>query len=145
MVLLLSACSATKTVVNDENCWLYVKKATELRTQKRYNESLEQVEKHGACDKSSVRMSYHYHKGWTYYEMGDYEKAIQEFTEGLKTQKGYMYAYWRRGLAYEALGNFEAAESDYRTGYEVGLKEHGEKFFEYMEKNPSVKEKFMKN
>ena len=40
-------------------------------------------------------------------------------------------------------GKIEAAESDYRTGREVGLREYGDKFYKYMEKNPDVKEKLL--
>ena len=75
-----------------------------LEKNKQHEKSLDEIEKHGACDKSEVRMSYHYHKGWTYHEMGMFAEAVGEYTEGLKTQPNYMHAYWRRGLAYEAMG-----------------------------------------
>jgi len=122
---------------------MYVDKAFELRNENKYQESLVEIEKHGVCDKSEIRMSYHYHKGWTLYEMGRYEAAIEEYLEGLKTEPTYFFAYWRLGLAYESLGDAENARKAYRNGYEVGVKEYGQKFFESMENNPEVKLKLI--
>jgi tetratricopeptide (TPR) repeat protein len=54
-----------------------------------------------------------YHKGWTLAELGRHKEALEAFTEGIPQQPDYAYAYWRRGLAYEALGNKEMAARDF--------------------------------
>lgn len=119
LLILLTACSGgAHKSVSGENCWTYIKKAADFRESGRYEESLAAIEEHGACDKSEVRMSYFYHKGWTFHEMGEYQKAINAFTRGLETQPDYIYAYWRRGLAYEALGDMDQAEKNYRKAYD---------------------------
>ncbi len=142
---ILAACSNSQyDSVSQRDCWAYVGKAIELRESGKYQESLDEIEKHGSCDKSEVRMSYFYHKGWTYHEMGKYRKAVHAFAKGLETQPDYIYAYWRRGLAYEALGDMEQAKENYRQGYEIGVKEHGYEFFEFMDKNPDVKAKLVR-
>ena len=123
----------------DGDCWGYVSNAVKLRDTGKYYESLEEIERHNVCDKSETRMSYFYHKGWTLYEMGKYQSAVEAFTKGLETDKNYIYAYWRRGLALEALGDVKEAQEDYRRGYEVGLKEHGKKFFEYWKRIQKLK------
>ncbi len=144
-IIFLSSCAAKKeTPAPEVNCWGYVSKAIELRKQKDFQGSLRQIELHGLCDKSEVRMSYYYHLGWTYYEMNEYSKAVDAFTEGLKTEPQYVYAYWRRGLAYEKLGEFAKAEADYKQAYEIGMSKDPDKFLEVLEKNPDVKEKLKK-
>lgn len=128
-----------------EDCWSYLRNAYTLRVMGAYQESLDEIEKHGACDKSEVKMSYFFHKGWTFHEIGEHQKAITAFTEGLKTQPEYLFAYWRRGMAYEALGDVENARKDYKKGYELGVAQHGDKFTEFISKNPPAKEKLVQD
>ena len=90
-------------------------------------------------------MPYYYHKGWTYHEMGKFQKAIAAFSKGLETQPTYFYAYWRRGLSYEGLGDIENAQRDYRKGYEVGIEDLGEEFFDYMDIYPEVEKKLVQD
>ncbi len=89
-------------------------------------------------------MSYFYHLGWTYYEMGEYDRAIAAFTEGLKTQPDYLHAYVRRGLAFEKIGNFKSANNDFSRAYKLGMEGDSQKFLEYLEKNPEIKAKLIK-
>lgn len=146
LVLALTGCAGnSEKITTDDDCWNYVRKAAEFRAEGSYQKSLDEIEKHNVCDKSEVRMSYFYHKGWTYYEMGEYERAVEAFTYGLETDPNYFYAYWRRGLAHEAAGDIESAQKDYRKGYDVGVEAHGDKFFEYMSKNLDVKVKLMQD
>ena len=146
LLIALTACSSSRhESVSGEDCWTYIRKAIDLRGSGKYNESLAEIEKHGACDKSEIRMSYFYHKGWTYHEMGEYQNAVDAFSRGLETQPDYFYAHWRRGLSYEALGDTVQAQKNYRLGYEVGVNEHGNKFFEYMDKNPEVKKNLVQD
>jgi tetratricopeptide (TPR) repeat protein len=145
-LLVLSSCASNEAHISkEENCWSYINKAIEFRKQKNHQSALQQIELHNRCDKSEVRMSYFYHLGWTYYEMGEFKKAINAFSSGLETEPNYLYAYWRRGLAYEMLGDSLSAENDYKKAYEIGMKSKSpEKFLEQLEKNPEIKEKLVK-
>ncbi|MEO7494954.1 MAG: ankyrin repeat domain-containing protein [Massilia sp.] len=57
-----------------------------------------------------------YHLGWTLAKMGRHQQAVEAFTRGLEAQPDYEEAYWRRGMAYEALGRRQQAQDDYATG-----------------------------
>jgi tetratricopeptide (TPR) repeat protein len=118
-------------------------RAIELRAAGSYQEALEQLELHNRCDKSPVRMSYYYHLGWTYHEMGRYEEALQAYDNGLRTQPDYLYAYWRRGLAHEALGQTEKAARDYQRAYAMGMERNPVRFLQQMEENPDIAEKLL--
>ncbi len=54
-------------------------------------------------------------QGFVYYKMGDYQNALKIFSALL--DDGYTYAYYGRGLVYEALGETENAISDYRRSW----------------------------
>lgn len=125
------------------DCWIPLKKAIAFREQKNFNAALEQVELHNQCDKSKERMSYYYHLGWTYAEMGEAAKAIDAYSEGLKTQPNYPFAYWRRGMAYENLGKATEAQADYKKAYDLGMQKNPEKFKEFLNENPDVAEKLV--
>jgi len=125
------------------DCWIPLKKAIAFREQKNFNAALEQIELHNQCDESRERMSYYYHLGWTYAEMGEFTKAIDAYSEGLKTQPNYPFAYWRRGLAYEKLGKVLEAQADYKKAYDVGMEKDPEKFKELLNENPDIAEKIM--
>lgn len=125
------------------DCWSPIRKAMKFREQKNFNAALEQIELHNQCDTSPERMSYYYHLGWTYDEMGEYTKAIDAYSQGLKTQPSYPFAYWRRGLAYEKLGKIPEAKADYKKAYDLGMENNPEKFKEFLKENPDVAEKIM--
>jgi len=125
------------------DCWAPLKKAMKLREEKNFNAALEQIELHNQCDASKERMSYYYHLGWTYAEMGESTKAIDAYSEGLKTQPNYPFAYWRRGLAYENLGKKTEAQADYKKAYDVGMEKNPEQFKEFLNENPDIAEKLV--
>ena len=125
------------------DCWSYIRKAAGLREQKNFNASLEQIELYNQCDTSKVRMPYYYHLGWTYADMGDYAKAVDAYSEGMKTEPNLPFAYWRRGIAYEKLGKAPEAKADYAKAYALGMEENPEKFKNFLNENPDVAEKLM--
>lgn len=125
------------------DCWRPIKKAAEFREKKNFTAALEQIELHNQCDKSKVRMSYYYHLGWTYFEMEEYQKAIDAFSEGLKTDPNFPFAYWRRGLAYEKLGKSPEAQTDYKQAYTLGMESSPEKFKAFLKDNPDIAEKLL--
>ncbi len=125
------------------DCWSPIKKAVAFREQKNFNAALEQIELHNQCDKSKIRMSYYYHLGWTYSDMGEYQRAIDAFSEGLKTDPNFPFAYWRRGLTYEKLGKTIEAQADYKKAYTLGMESNPEKFTDFLKDNPDVAEKLM--
>ena len=53
--------------------------------------------------------------GAVYYNLGRYEEAVAALNEGVKVENGEARAaaYYNRALAYERLGNFDAAYADY--------------------------------
>jgi tetratricopeptide (TPR) repeat protein len=57
-------------------------------------------------------MKFHYHRGWTFNEMGRYEEAVAEFTAGLTTQPDYSGAFDRRACAYAMSGRLPEALAD---------------------------------
>ena len=125
------------------DCWSPIRKAVAFREQKNFNAALEQIELHNQCDKSKARMSYYYHLGWTYAEMGEFTKAIDAYSEGLKTDPNYPFAYWRKGLAYEKLGKIAEAQADYQKAYTLGMENNPDKFKEFLNENPDVAEKLI--
>ena len=59
-------------------------------------------------------------RGDSYAELGQYEMAIQEYDEAIRLERNYGDAYYKRGLAYEALGKTIEAERDFAKAKELG-------------------------
>ncbi len=55
-----------------------------------------------------------YQLGWTYQELGRHEEAIAAFSKGIPQQADFAFAYYRRGLSFESLGQKEAARADFQ-------------------------------
>jgi lipoprotein NlpI len=49
--------------------------------------------------------------------MGHYDRAVEAFTSGLRHQPDYAWAYYRRGLSYEAMGEAARARADFEKAY----------------------------
>jgi tetratricopeptide (TPR) repeat protein len=57
-------------------------------------------------------MPYHYHRGWVLSELGRNDEAIAEFTEGLKAQQDFPWAYVKRACVYGRTGRIAEATAD---------------------------------
>jgi len=75
------------------------------------------VEKAGATDART-----YYHKGNTYYEKGDYEKAIEAYNTAIILTPTFSEAYFNRGLCYYNLKNFDKAIADYTKSADLDPK-----------------------
>ena len=59
-------------------------------------------------------------RGDSFAEEGLYERAIQEYDEAIRLERNHLEAYYKRGLAYEALGKTIEAERDFAKAKELG-------------------------
>jgi len=61
----------------------------------------------------------HVMRGNSYAELGQYERAIQEYDETIRLEQNLENAYYERGLAYEALGKTIEAERDLKKAIQL--------------------------
>ena len=61
----------------------------------------------------------HVMRGTSYAELGQYERAIQEYDETIRLERNLGNAYYERGLAYEALGKTIEAERDFKKAIQL--------------------------
>lgn len=95
----------------NQSFWPQIRVASIYRTIGRYDASLAELD---ALAKSGdgTGMGYHYHRGWTFNEMGRYDDAIAEFNEGFKNQPDFAGAYMRRACALGQTGKLKDALAD---------------------------------
>lgn len=87
-----------------------------LRYAGRVTESLTPLKDAEKIDeaKGQISMMTQYQLGWTYQELEKHKEAIIAFTKGIPQQTDFAFAYYKRGLSFEALGQKEAARSDFQ-------------------------------
>jgi tetratricopeptide (TPR) repeat protein len=86
------------------------------RLQGENEKALEQLDNFVARHGPQPGMRFHYHRGWTLTRLGRFSEAVAEFTEGLKRQPDYAYAYIRRSCAEASIGRLEEALADLEQG-----------------------------
>jgi tetratricopeptide (TPR) repeat protein len=59
-------------------------------------------------------------RGWKFYEIKQYDKAISDFTHVINSSPEYAVAYYNRGLAYRELGNTAKVKADLDKAKELG-------------------------
>ncbi|MCX8197012.1 MAG: tetratricopeptide repeat protein [Candidatus Micrarchaeota archaeon] len=64
----------------------------------------------------------YYHRGNTYYEKEDYEKAIEAYSTAIILNPTFSEAYFNRGLCHYNLKNFDKAIADYTKAAELDPK-----------------------
>lgn len=84
-----------------------------LRDAGRTGESLQAILAAERVEGGRTSMMTLYHKGWILHELGRHQEAIQAFSAGIPLQPSYAFVYWRRGLAYERLGEVKLAARDF--------------------------------
>jgi len=91
----------------------FINYASYLRRVGRIQDSLNSVLAAEAMEHGKVSMMTQYNKGWSLLELGRHQEAVEAFTKGIPVQPDYAFAYWRRGLAYEGLGEKIKAQADF--------------------------------
>jgi len=61
----------------------------------------------------------HYHKAWTLYRLGQYQRSVESLTSGLLQQPDYIGALTLRGCSHVRLGNLSDAKADYDAAVEA--------------------------
>jgi len=91
----------------------FINYASYLRRVGRIQDSLNAVLAAEGLESGTVSMMTQYNKGWSLLELGRHRDAVEAFTKGIPVQPDYAFVYWRRGLAYEGLGDKKQARSDF--------------------------------
>ena len=61
----------------------------------------------------------YFNRGVTWYEMGDHDRAIQDYNKAVKFNPNFDQAFFNRGNAYDEKGQFERAIKDYNRAIEL--------------------------
>lgn len=117
----------------------FINYALYLRKVGRFQDSLEAVLKAERIDSGNVNMMTQYNKGWSLLELGRYAEAVESFTKGVPYQPDYAFVYWRRGLAYEGLGETTRARADFEKTAKLLIEQ--DKVSEAEEFLPAMREK----
>ena len=67
------------------------------------------------------RASDYFSKGWAAYQLGQYERAIQDYDEAIRLNPQDADAYYNRGQLHRHIGNTKEAEWDIQKAKELGL------------------------
>jgi tetratricopeptide (TPR) repeat protein len=97
----------------------FINYASYLRRVGRYQDSLDAVLAAERIEAGKVSMMTQYNKGWSLLELRRYKDAVDAFSKGVPGQPDFAFVYWRRGLAYEALGERQLAERDFEQCAEL--------------------------
>ena len=61
----------------------------------------------------------YFNRGYDYGELGEYEKAISDYTKVIELNPEYATAYYYRGICYRKLGEYNKTISDYTEAIEL--------------------------
>ena len=93
----------------------YINYAAYLRRMGLYSESLAPLKQAQKLDRLAGQSSLitQYNLGWSLYELGRYQEAIDAFNTGIPQQPDYPFVYLRRGLAFYKQGKQQSAQDDF--------------------------------
>ncbi|MBN2373836.1 tetratricopeptide repeat protein [bacterium] len=74
-----------------------------------------------AIDEGYAFPETHYNLGLTYYELGKYSKAIDEYQRAIQLKPGFAEAYFNMGVAYDQTGKTDKALESYKEAMRYGL------------------------
>ena len=61
-------------------------------------------------------------RGAAYFDLKQYNKAVDAYSEAIRLDSKYVDAYESRGKAYEAIGEVEKAKADFKTAKQLGFR-----------------------
>ena len=60
-------------------------------------------------------------RGATYYQIGDYDRAIEDYSKAIELNANYVDAYLNRGITYNDKGDYDRAIEDYTKSNRVKI------------------------
>lgn len=98
------------------NGWAYWERAAAKANLKNYRGSAEDytlaLNYYSGSDKASL----YYRRGYNYVDLGEYQKAIEDFNQALNYNHSTPGdVYWERAIAHEKLGLYQKANDDYTS------------------------------
>jgi tetratricopeptide (TPR) repeat protein len=87
--------------------------------QRGYTEIVNFLKEKGAISSETIKSNIAakeeelFNEAISHFKSGEYEKVIEKFTEVIKLDPNYAYAYNNRGSAYDKLGEYQKAIDDY--------------------------------
>ena len=99
--------------------WIALRLGATYRTMGNYDKALAAVDALKSSGEVPEGMAWHYHRGWTLYELGRDREAVEEFTAGLEDQPDFTGAFIYRACANLRLGHLPAALDDRRQAQAI--------------------------
>jgi len=113
---------AEKLVHNKPNVFgterIYFNRGNELGQLRRYDEAIADFSKAIAANPFDFMYG---NRGTAYYFLGKYQEALRDYDRAIALNPDNPNSYDGRALTYRALGNFVAAQEDFRKSCELGL------------------------
>lgn len=93
----------------------FINHAAYLRRLQLFQESLAPLKAAQNLDQQGAHTSMmtQYNLGWSLYELGRFEEAVEAFSTGMRLQPDYPFAYLRRGLVFYNQGKSISAKEDF--------------------------------
>ncbi len=99
--------------------WSYIGIAVTHRVLGDFEKALAELDTLKTLDLNNIGMAFFYHKGLTLFHKGDYESAIEAFSNGIPHQEDYPWAHIFLACSHAALGNLHEAQKSYEEGYQI--------------------------
>jgi protein O-mannosyl-transferase len=97
---------------------IYFNRGTELGQLRRYDEAIADFSKAIAAHPFDFMYG---NRATAYYSLGKYQEALRDYDRAIALNPNNPNSYNGRALTYRALGNFVAAQEDFRKSCELGL------------------------
>ena len=72
---------------------------------------------------SSARAAAYFFRGYTYREIGSFDRAISDFTQAISVEPTMIQAYVRRAIIYEVNGETTKSQADIAKAKELGWRD----------------------
>jgi clan AA aspartic protease (TIGR02281 family) len=103
LILVLTCASRIAFADNNPNCFNATMPPTDIVVA--CNETINADPRHSQAYQS---------RGMAWYKLGEFDRAIDDFTQAIKIDPKYIRTFYNRGLAWEQKGKFDNALSDLR-------------------------------
>ena len=97
---------------------IYFNRGTELGQLKRYDEAIADFTKAIAAHPYDFIYG---NRAAAYYSLGRYQEALRDYDRAIALNESNPNSFNGRALTYRALGNFTAAQQDFKTGCTLGV------------------------
>ena len=124
-----------------DSCGTFSKEANTYRMSGELDQAENSLKYYKWCSTLTLQKlgtPYYYHLGWLRSDQKRYTESVEALKKAISIQPNYTWAYWRLGVTYKNMNEYDLSDKYLAKAAETGLSTLGDEFINILNNYPNI-------